>query len=70
MSVLWVEDLKIWRPSVQGSEDRSSDERLQIPELEAQKIMGKWNVVSEDSEPSIILSEVNMKVLCPDNIVQ
>jgi len=70
MSVLWVEDLKIWRPSVQGSEDRSSDERLQIPELEVQKIMGKWNVVSEDSEPSIILSEVNKKVHCADNIVQ
>ena len=70
MSVLWVEDLKIWRPSVQGSEDRSSDERLQIPELEAQKIKGKWNVVSEDPKPSIIPSEVNMKVHCADNIVQ
>jgi hypothetical protein len=32
--------------------------------------MGKWNVVSEDSEPSIILSEVNKKVHCADNIVQ
>ena len=56
MSVLLVKDLKIWRPSVQGSEDKSSDERLQNPELVAQKIKGKWNVVSEDSEPSILLS--------------
>src|ERR1044072_3189470 len=70
MSVLRVEDLKIGRQSVQGSEDRSSDERLQIPELEVQKIKGKWNVVSEDFKPSIIPSEVNMKVHCADNIVQ
>ena len=62
MSVIIIKDLLIWRSSAQGSEDRSSDERLQHPMTWSSEDQDQKHVDSDSSIVNSNESEVKKKV--------